>query len=323
MKTFVIGAAFTTCLVGQALATQQPNPGNADSRVRNVNYDPANVVELWSTPGAVMVIQFADDEMVGDVAASDSHSLKAEPRANYLFFKFVGWLIPEPVIVLTKLPSGKLRRYALQVETHPQICSNSTSPPIVQASANGDPPPVAAQNLKHISADALGPDADVDYSVVFHYPGDELAQRRAAAKAASDRYRKKRAGRMLNAATTFGTQDPYSGNRNLRYMWRGDVSLLPRWVWDNGYSTAFVFPAQQRIPAVFRVDPDGKEATADYSVHGDTVIAPGTAREWRLRDGATVMEIYDLGYNPIGETPGTGTVSPYVQRTLKGGGNGG
>ena len=150
MKTFLIGAALTTCLVGHALATQQPNPGNADSRVRNVNYDPANVVELWSTPGAVMVIQFADDKMVGDVAASDSHSLKAEPRANYLFFKFEGCLIPEPVIVLTKLPSGKLRRYALQVETHPQICSNSTSPPIVQASAKADPPPVAAQNLKHI-----------------------------------------------------------------------------------------------------------------------------------------------------------------------------
>ena len=74
---------------------------------------------------------------------------------------------------------------------------------------------------------------------------------------------------------------------------------------------------------MFRIDPDGKEATADYSVHGDTVIAPGTAREWRLRDGQTVMEIYDLGYNPIGQTPGTGTVSPYVQRRLKGGGNGG
>jgi type IV secretory pathway VirB9-like protein len=165
MKTFLIGTALTTCLVGQALATQQPNPGRADSRVRNVNYDPANVVELWSTPGAVMVIEFADDEMVADVAASDSHTLKAEPRGNYLFFKFEGCLIPEPVIVLTKLPSGKLRRYALQVETHPQICSNST-PTIVQAAANGDPP-AAAQNLKHISADALGPDADVDYSVVF------------------------------------------------------------------------------------------------------------------------------------------------------------
>lgn len=320
MKTFLIGAALTTCLVGQALATQQPNPGSADSRVRNVNYDPANVVELWSTPGAVMVIQFADDEMVAVVAASDSHTLKAEPQGNYLFFKFEGCLIPEPVIVLTKLPSGKLRRYALQVETHPQICSNTTSPAIVQASAKGDPRPMPTQNLKHISADALGPDADVDYSVVFHYPRDDLARRRAAAKAVSDRYRKDRAGRILNAATTFDTQDPYSGNRNLRYVWRGDLNLLPRWVWDNGYSTAFVFPGQQRVPSLYYVAPDGKESTATYSVHGDTIIATGTAREWRLRDGNTVIEVWDLAYNPVGSTPGTGTASPLVQRVLKGGG---
>jgi type IV secretion system protein VirB9 len=42
-------------------------------------------------------------------------------------------------------------------------------------------------------------------------------------------------------------------------------------------------------------------------VHGDTIIATGTAREWRLRDGNTVIEVWDLAYNPVGSTPGTGT----------------
>lgn len=111
--------------------------------------------------------------------------------------------------------------------------------------------------------------------------------------------------------------DPYDGTRNYRYVARGDRTLTPHWVWDNGYSTAFVFPGMQRIPSLYRIDPDGKEATADFSVHGDTVIAPGTAPEWRLRDGRTVLEIYDLAYNPIGGTPGTHTVSPYVRRVLR------
>ena len=102
-------------------------------------------------------------------------------------------------------------------------------------------------------------------------------------------------------------------------MWRGDISLMPRWVWDNGYSTAFVFPGQQRMPSLYDVAPDGKESTASYSVHGDTIIATGTARQWRLRDGDTVMEIFDLSYNPVGSTPGTGTASPLVTRVLKGG----
>jgi len=71
----------------------------------------------------------------------------------------------------------------------------------------------------------------------------------------------------------------------------------------------------QRMPALFRIDPDGKEATSDYSVHGDTMIAPSTAQLWRLRDGQTVLEVYDLAYNPVGKTPSTGTVSPMCAAT--------
>ena len=156
--------------------------------------------------------------------------------------------------------------------------------------------------------------------MVYRYPGDEAEKRRAAARTAAERWKKERANRILQASTTFDTKDPYSGDRNLRYMWRGDAGLMPRWVWDNGYSTAFVFPGQQRVPSLYYVAPDGKESTATYSVHGDTIIATGTAREWRLRDGNTVIEVWDLAYNPVGSTPGTGTASPLVQRVLKGGG---
>jgi hypothetical protein len=35
-----------------------------------------------------------------------------------------------------------------------------------------------------------------------------------------------------------------------------------------------------------------------------------------------VLDIYDLSYNPIGRTPETGTVSPFVERTVTGGGDG-
>jgi len=40
-----------------------------------------------------------------------------------------------------------------------------------------------------------------------------------------------------------------------------------------------------------------------------------------LRDGQTVLDIYDLAYNPIGATPGTHTISPSVVRTLREGKN--
>ena len=219
--------------------------------------------------------------------------------------------------MLTNLPNGQLRRYTMQIETKPTGVRRSNSRPSTASATTGDPPP---GNLRYVSQDALGPAADVDYSAVYRYPGDEAEKRRAAARTAAERWKKERANRILQASTTFDTKDPYSGERNLRYMWRGDTSLMPRWVWDNGYSTAFVFPGQQRVPSLYYVAPDGKELTATYSVHGDTIIATGTAHEWRLRDGNTVIEVWDLAYNPVGSTPGTGTASPLVQRVLKGGG---
>jgi type IV secretion system protein VirB9 len=317
--SFFIVMGIVCVLSDSAFALEQPVPGKQDNRVRYVNYEAGNVVDLWTTPGAILTIQFAEDETIAAVAVSDSHVLHDDKRKNFLILKPEGCLVPEPVVVLTNLPSGQLRRYTMQIETKPLVCSGEPKP-VISASATAvaaDDPP---GNIRNISQDALGPAADVDYAVVYRYPGDEAAKRRAAARAAAENWKKEHANRILQASTTFDTKDPYSGDRNLRYMWRGDPALMPRWVWDNGYSTAFVYPGQQRMPSLYYVAPDGKESTATYSVKGDTIIASGTAREWRLRDGNTVGEVWNLGYNPVGSTPGTGTASPYVQRVLKGDG---
>lgn len=308
---------------GTAMALQQPMPGKADSRIRTVNYSPTDVVNIYSTPGAVMSIQFGEGEKVTNVASSDSHTLNAKPVDNVLFLKFEGCMVPEPMLVLTRQANGKLRHYAFQVETVPQVCSpagaGTAARSMINASTTASPlDGHQNQNLKLIGEDALSAGHDIDYSVNFKYPGDEAARKREAALAAAARWRKTEADRILKAATRWDTRDPYSGNRNLRYMCRGDAGLMPRWVWDNGYSTVFVYPGLQRMPSLYYVAPDGKELTATYSVHGDTIIAQGTAQEWRVRDGLTVEEIWNLTYNPVGSTPGTGTASPIVQRVLRG-----
>jgi type IV secretion system protein VirB9 len=97
---------------------------------------------------------------------------------------------------------------------------------------------------------------------------------------------------------------------------QGDRSLAPLAVWDNGYSTVIQFPGNTRIPSIFVIDPDGKEATATYSVDGNTVQIGQTAREVRLRDGDTVLNIYNLGYNTVGGNPDTGTTSASVKRVI-------
>ena len=99
-------------------------------------------------------------------------------------------------------------------------------------------------------------------------------------------------------------------------MAQGDRGLVPLAVWDNGYSTVLQFADNARIPAIFVIDPDGKEATASYSVDGETVQIGQTVREFRLRDGNTVLNIYNLGFDTVGGNPGTGTTSPQVTRVV-------
>lgn len=83
------------------------------------------------------------------------------------------------------------------------------------------------------------------------------------------------------------------------------------------------FAGNARIPSIFVIDPDGKEATASYSVTGNIIQIGQTAREFRLRDGDTVLNVYNLGFGTVGGNPGTGTTSPQVMRVVGDAGNGG
>jgi len=284
----VIGAAvISLALHTPALAVEYPKAGNLDNRIRYVPYESGNVVDIWTAPGAAMAIEFAPQEVVQQVVESDSAFLQAKPAGNFVFFKPMGILSAQPVVIVTKKPDGTLRRYTFQFET-------------VQSK--------------------LGIGANVDYTIVFTYPEQAAEDRLAAERAAKARAEQEAArARLAEAADGMETDAATSraGHQNYRYIARGDRVLAPVEVCDDGDSTVFVFPGNQRIPAIFRIDPDGKEATAQTSVHGDTVVATGTAPEWVLRDGRTVLDVYDLAYNPIGTNPGTHTISPGVIRTLR------
>jgi type IV secretion system protein VirB9 len=273
-------------------ADQMPISGVYDTRMRYVAYNPGQVVHLSTVVGATMVVTFGATETVTSVAETDTMHLAAVPKCNYLFLKPSAALPLQPIIVLTQRPDGSLRRYVFEIET----VTGATT-------ANG--------------ADG------VYYSVQFTYPEDEAAAYVAAQAAEAARTARLNQIALAAATRTAATSildaqrtNPFVGPRNYRYVAKGDNSLAPVSIWDNGYSTVLEFPGNTRIPAVFVIDPDGKEATATYAVSGNTIQLGQTAREIRLRDGETVLNIYNLGYNTVGSNPGTGTTSPAVQRLI-------
>jgi type IV secretion system protein VirB9 len=293
MKRFVWALLCASVLSSPAWAEQDPVSGQEDARMRYLAYDPDQVVHLSTAVGATLVVGFGANETVTAVAVTDSKDLKAMPKGSFLFFKSQEALPLQPVIVLTSTEGGGMRRYVFEITTVP--------------------------------ATSLGVNAPgVYYSVQFTYPADEAERQRtlAAAQAARDlaasqarkaQYQLRLAHQKMEQEAT----DPFSGDRNWHYIAQGDRTLLPLEVFDNGYSTVFRFPGNVRIPSVFVINPDGKEATPNYSVKGDLVQVDSVARSWRLRDGQTVLAVWNQAFDPVGKNPDTETTSPNVRRVVK------
>ena len=292
MKRIVLVLLCAVALTSPVWAEQDPVPGARDARMRYLAYDPDQVVHLSTAVGATLVVGFGAKETVTAVAVTDSKDLKAMPKGNFLFFKSQQVLPLQPVTVLTSTESGEMRRYVFEITTVP--------------------------------AESLGVDAPgIYYSVQFTYPAEEAEKRRvlAEAQAAKDRlaWQAREAQRQMALAQRTmeeRARDPFLGERNWHYVAQGDHSLLPLEVFDNGYSTVFRFPGNVRIPSVFVINPDGKEATANYAVKGDLVQVDSVARGWRLRDGHTVLAVWNRAFNAVGRNPETRTTSPNVRRVV-------
>ena len=112
---FVFAAGLA--LVSVAHAGVVPAPGSGDPRNRVVEYDPAQVVELRGVLGYQMLIQFAPDEKIENVAIGDSLGWQVTPNraANLLFVKPMSKGPGTNMTVVTDL-----RRYefALSVTRH-------------------------------------------------------------------------------------------------------------------------------------------------------------------------------------------------------------
>jgi type IV secretion system protein VirB9 len=163
-------------------------------------------------------------------------------------------------------------------------------------------------DLRGQPADATSP----VFGINFSYPADIATAHRKAAQ-------ERAAVADADIARQRLLADYYYGDRNWRYVARGSYAIQPAEVSDNGETTAFRFPGNTPMPAIYQITPDGKEEIAAVSVEGDIAVVHGTAAAWRLRLGGEVCDVWNVGYDPVGQNPRTGTTSPDVIRTINGG----
>ena len=83
----VVGAAAISGVPHPAFASETPVPGPKDARVRNVNYDPDQVVTVVGSFRHAIEIQFGPGETITQAALGDTVSWQIAPVGNIVFLK--------------------------------------------------------------------------------------------------------------------------------------------------------------------------------------------------------------------------------------------
>ncbi|WP_075790594.1 TrbG/VirB9 family P-type conjugative transfer protein [Massilia putida] len=114
-------------------------------------------------------------------------------------------------------------------------------------------------------------------------------------------------------------KDGTTRTRNRQYMKRGDESLSPSLVEDDGRFTYFRFDSTRELPVVYKLLPDGREALTNFHMDPDTgtMVVHETASNFILRYGKAVMAIRNDGWNPDGALNLTGSTLPRTVRMDK------
>lgn len=274
-----------------AMALSEPVAGKEDPHVRTAAYSQFNRTLIIATVGRVTNITFGKDERIkrvnmgrddGPIAGPDPKKLGPSPLQNNLPITGVSEGAID-MVVYTLVPDGNERVYQFLIKVR--------KPPEDDAD-----------------------DATATYGLVFNYPREE---QKVAQEQATVAWRAKKANADRKLAEDRLAVDPFYGVRNWKFLAQGrDRDIAPTEASDNGRLTAFRYPGNMELPTVYTVDAEGNEHTAPVTIKDDLIVVQQTAPHFRLRKGPQVIEVWNKGWDPIGQNPGTGTGDPSVVRRV-------
>lgn len=265
-------------VAGPVTAMEVPKGGPADPRIKVVDYDPWQVVRVVGVFRTATQIQLGEDETILHVALGDTTGWEVAAERNILFVKPKAPRAPTNLIVTTSR-GAETRNYTFELATRSGSASRGTP--------------------------------DTVFVLRFRYPQDARAKLAAAITAGEAQLQQKILDLKLDRAVL-------EGPRNLAYTVRGDRSLQPSEVSDNGRFMVLRFPGQQALPAIYQVEASGTESLAPFDVRGEFVVVHLVAAQLRLRRGREVLCILNQAAAGYGVNPGGGTAAADVTRTEKG-----
>lgn len=280
-RALMLAVAMTAfgAVAAPAVAEVVPTAGAADARVRFVDYDPDNVVSITGAFRTATQVIFGSNERILHVALGDTVAWEVAAQENVLFLKPTEPHAPTNLIVSTRR-GDELRNYTFEL-TARQGVAGAASP-------------------------------NTFFQVRFRYPEDERAREQALRLSQAAEQADAIETKIVDMELGLGVLE---GPRNFAYTGQGSTAIQPSEISDNGRFTVLRFPANQALPSIFTVTPDGTESVVPFDVRGEFVVIHATAQEFRLRRGREVLRLFNEAYDPYGVSTGTNTVSRAVERT--------
>lgn len=270
---------FTLTLISfTAFAEITPSRGTFDPRIRIVTYNPHDVVLITTYYGVSTDVEFSEDEVIGTPEPGDPNAWDIRTVGRHMFLRPIA---PEADTNLTVVSDKRVYRFYLRVL------------------------PVPLTDVKQTK------DPNLIYGLSFKYP--DLDAARAAQLRAKEEAEQRE--RLLKSKLLAG--DP-SAAINEDYWIAGSEQISPTAVSDDGRFIRLTFGKNRDMPAIYEVDENGKESLINGVPKGNTFTVQRLVRKLVLRKGDLVVCVVNKSFSFDGKDNTTGTVSPDVERVIKG-----
>ncbi len=313
MKHIALALLACSAWTASAIAMQEPAaPTKGDGRIRVAAYTPSDVIHITSTGLQPIQIVLQEGEEVASFSGLMVATATKPEEMKGVHDWFIRWsgnsimlqpLKVEPTSLLfvdTKAPDNTMRHYRFQLDTR-----------------DGDA--------------ATGIDRGAYVAVNMTYPAVIAAQQREAAAArAAERARAQVAAAQQAAAARL-SQAPMAQGRNWHYEGQ-NISARDNscgvigpervaGISDDGLQTTLLFAPHAALPVPYVLDQDGKESVVQHSQQevpdGLVMTLHAVVPRLILRRGDRACAFTNMAYDPVGHSPGTGTISPDVVREVK------
>lgn len=276
------------------LAIDVPKGTLFDKRVVYTDFNKDDVFQIYGKNGYTTVVQFANDEVILDMASGFSQGWDFQDRRNFIFIKPKAY---ESSFAIDEM--GETVNKKMIIEPTPEEWKTNLI--------------VLTNKREYIFNLDLNVEKNSFFKFTFSYPADEMKKEDLKMALLKQEAEKEELKTELNRTATPRNWDYYM-NINPE-----SENISPTFAYDDGQFTYLGFDSTKDIPSIFLYENE-KESILNSHIkkegNYDVLVIQKTAKQIVLRSGKRIVGILNksFGVNPLEQQKTTN--SPNLQREV-------